>query len=88
MMTVSLTADLEEYVKTKIQSGQFNSPGEIVRAGLQLLQEQDALRQIKLEQLRKDIAVGIEAADRGELISSEDVFRELYQRNREAAGKK
>ncbi len=88
MMTVSLTADLEEYVKTKIQSGQFNSSGEIVRAGLQLLQEQDALRQIKLEQLRKDIAVGIEAADRGELISSEDVFRELYQRNREAAGKK
>ena len=67
MITVALPADLEEYVNAKVQSGQFNSSGEIIRAGIQLLQEQDMLRQIKLEQLSKDIAIGIEAADRGEV---------------------
>ena len=67
MITIALPADLEEYVHAKVQSGQFNSSEEIIRAGIQLLQEQDLLRQIKLEQLRKDIAIGIEAADRGEV---------------------
>ena len=67
MTTVALTADLEEYVNAKVQSGQFNSFGEVVRAGIQLLQEQDMLRQIKLEQLRKDLMVAVEQADRGEV---------------------
>ena len=67
MMTVSLPSEMEELVNAKIQSGQYHSAGEVVREGLRLLQEQDMLRQIKLEQLRKDIAIGIEAADRGEL---------------------
>lgn len=67
MMTVSLPAEMEELVNAKIQSGQYHSAGEVVREGLRLLQEQDTLRQIKLEQLRKDIAIGIEASDRGEV---------------------
>ena len=66
-MTIALSSEMEEYVKAQVQSGQFNSSGEVIRAGLQLLQEHDALRQIRLERLRKDIAIGIEAADRGEL---------------------
>lgn len=88
MMTIALPAELEELVNARIRSGRFNSSGEVIRAGLQLLHEQETLRQIKLEQLRSDIAVGLRAEERGELISSEDVFRELYQRNQDAAGKK
>ena len=87
-MTISLSSELEEIVNASVRSGQFNSSGEVIRAGLQLLQEQNTLRQIRLEQLRSEIAVGLQAEERGELISSEDVFRELYQRNREAAGRK
>lgn len=67
MLNISLPSEMEELVNAKIQSGQYHSAGEVVCEGLRLLQEQDMLRQIKLEQLRKDIAVGIEAADRGEL---------------------
>ena len=88
MMTVALSADLEEIVNAGIQSGQFNSKGEVIREGLRLLQEQNMLRQIKLEQFRREVAIGVEAADRGELIPAEEVFQELYQRNREAAGQK
>ena len=76
MMTVALSPELEEIINANVQSGQFNSSGEVIRAGLQLLQEQNTLRQIKLEQLRKDIAIGIEAADRGEVapLDVEDVI--------------
>ncbi len=87
-MTISLSSELEEIVNASVRSGQFNSSGEVIRAGLQLLQEQNTLRQMKLEHLQSEIAVGLQAEERGELISSEDVFRELYRRNQEAAGRK
>ncbi len=67
MMTVALPSELEEIVNARIQSGQYQSPGEVVREGLRLLQEQEMLRQIKLEQLRKDLMVAVEQADRGEV---------------------
>ena len=32
------------------------------------MQDQDALRQIKLERLRKEVAIGVEEAERGEVV--------------------
>ena len=66
-MTATLPEDLEEYVKAKVQSGEYPSAVEVIRAGLHLLEDQETLRQIRLERLRKEIAVGIEQADRGEV---------------------
>ena len=81
MMTIALPSELEEIVNAKIQSGQYSSSGEVIRAGLQLLNEQDTLRQIKLEHLRKDISVGVEQADRGDLapLDAEDIIRRGMQ---------
>lgn len=78
MMTIALSSELEELVKAKIQSGQYHSAGEVIREGLRLLEEKDALRQIKLEQLRKDIAVAAEAEKRGEVapLDIEAIIRE------------
>ena len=88
MMTVSVPAEMEDLVNAKIKSGQYHSAGEVVREGLRLLQEQDTLRQMNLEQLRRDVAVGLESEARGEFIPAEEVFQELYQRNQEAAGRR
>jgi len=86
MMTIALPSELEELVNAKIQSGQYHSAGEVIREGLRLLEEKDALRQIKLEQLRKDIAVGLEQADRGELapLDVEDIIARGKKRLAEA----
>ncbi len=66
-MTTTLSDDLEGYVKAKVQSGEYSCISEVVRAGLHLLQDQDTLRQIRLERLRKEIAIGLEAEARGEV---------------------
>lgn len=60
-MTVTLHGDLEEYVNAKVQSGEYPCVSEVIRTDLHLLQDQDTFRQIKLEHLRKDIAIGLEA---------------------------
>lgn len=65
-MNVSLTPELEELVNEKVKSGLYNSASEVVREGLRLLREQDELRKLKLEELRREIKKGIESLDRGE----------------------
>lgn len=66
-MNVSLTPELEELVKQKVESGMYSSASEVVREALRLFKDQETLRQIRLEELRKEIAIGIEQANRGEV---------------------
>ena len=82
-MHVSLTTRLEEYVREKVESGLYNSNSEVVREALRLMGERDRLREIRLDELRKEIQIGIDQADRGELIPGNEVFRQLKKRNQE-----
>jgi len=66
-MNVSLTPELEQLVSDKVKSGLYNSASEVVREALRLLKEQDALKAYRLEELRREIAVGIEQANRGDV---------------------
>ncbi len=81
-MTATLSGELEEFVNAQVQSGEYPSALEVIRAGLYLLEDQNALRQIKLERLRKEIAIGLEAAARGEVapLDVEDIIKRGRQR--------
>lgn len=81
-MNVSLTPALEKLIREKVKTGLYNSASEVIREALRLLEEQDRLRRMKLNDLRKDIAVGIAQADRGELVEGKEVFRKLRARNK------
>lgn len=83
-MNVSLTPELEKYVQEKVKSGKYLSASEVVREALRLLQEQDQIRQLRLEKLRSEIALGIEQLDRGEGIDGKEVFARLRQKIRKA----
>lgn len=84
-LRIVLPPDLEEWVKAKVQSGQYNSVSEVIHHALYLLQDQDTLRQIKLERLRKEIADSVEAAERGELapLDVEDIIARGKKRSAE-----
>jgi len=60
-MNISLTPHLEEMIRAKIASGSYNSASEVVREALRLLEEEDQLRSLKMERLRKDIQEGLES---------------------------
>ncbi len=66
-MNVSLTPELEQYINKKVESGLYQTASEVVREGLRLLKDKEELHQRKLEELRREIQVGIDQADRGEL---------------------
>ncbi len=64
-MTIHLSADREQIVRSFLQAGQFASEDEVIDEALRLLQERE--KQATLAALQRDIALGIEQAERGEL---------------------
>ncbi|WP_300585086.1 type II toxin-antitoxin system ParD family antitoxin [Marivita sp.] len=45
-MNVSLTPQLEEFVRRKVESGLYNNASEVIREGLRLLIERDAAKEL------------------------------------------
>jgi antitoxin ParD1/3/4 len=80
-MDISLSPDLEQLVHEKVASGSYSSASEVVREALRLLQQHDQLQSVRLAELKREIAKGIEAADRGEFVPAEEVFQELRALN-------
>lgn len=60
-MNVNLTPQLEELVRAKVDSGMYNSASEVVREALRLMDEQDRLRQVRLEDLRREVRKGLDS---------------------------
>lgn len=60
-MNVNLTPQLEEFVRSKVTSGMYGSASEVVREALRLMDEKDQLRQLKLEELRREIRKGLDS---------------------------
>ena len=57
-MNVSLTPKLENFVKAKVKTGDYNNASEVVREAVRLLQAQDASRKIELAALKRAIRDG------------------------------
>ena len=51
----------EGFVTQLVASGRYASASEVLRDGLRLLEEQENLRQAKLDAVRRDIAEGIDS---------------------------
>ena len=65
-MNISLTPELEKMIQEKVRKGMYHSASEVVRDALRLFQEREQLYAIRLEELRKEIAIGEAELDRGE----------------------
>ena len=85
-MNVSLTPELEQLVTSKVQSGRYQSASEVIREGLRLLDDQDRLRAVQLEEVRRKIQVGLDQLDRGEGIPCDQVLAELKQKSAASRG--
>lgn len=80
--TISLSPKLADLVDEKVASGDYDSAGEVVRAGLHLLDQHDRLQNAKLEALKTDIQVGLDDLENGRTQSADEVFAELRERSR------
>ena len=68
MAQIQAPAELEAFVQRLIVSGSYASYEEVVEDALRLLKDQTEHDEARLDQLRKQIAVGLEQAERGESV--------------------
>jgi antitoxin ParD1/3/4 len=75
-MNVSLTPQLEAMIRQRVESGRYNNASEVVREALRLLDER-----AQLEHLRSLVLVGLEQAQRGELVEfTPELFEDIDRR--------
>jgi antitoxin ParD1/3/4 len=79
-MNVSLTPELEAMIRQQVDTGRYNNASEVVREALRLLDEHQ-----RRQHLRSLLAVGLEQAQRGELVEFtpelvEDIARRAKER--------
>jgi len=78
--TIDLAPDLERFVRSIVASGLYHSVNEVVQEALWLLKERESFLDLSPEEARERIAVGLQQADRGELLDGEAVFQEIEGR--------
>ena len=64
-MNVSLTHNLEDYVKSKVDSGRYSSASEVIREGLRALQE---------KKIDSKIKAGLKQVEKGQTVLMDDDF--------------
>ena len=82
-MNVNLGPVLDQFVSDLLKTGLYQSQSEVLREGLRLLKEREELKQLRLAELRKEIAIGSAEADRGEFVDGKEVFAEIRKRSAE-----
>jgi antitoxin ParD1/3/4 len=76
-MNLSLTPEVEQFIQIQLESGKYATAEEVVLAGIKLLEEQEKIYKERLEELKREIMIGIEASERGEVIDGEEFFQKM-----------
>jgi antitoxin ParD1/3/4 len=81
----TLGSHLEGLVRRLVESGRYASASEVVRDGLRLLEQREALHAAKLEALRADITAGLAAGPSAPL-DMDEIKAEAHQRRAASGG--
>lgn len=77
-LSVTVTPQMAQMIREKVESGQYASASEVIRAGLRALQYEEEERAERLEAIKARIRASIE--DPGPGYSNEEVFAEVRAR--------
>ncbi|MDR3773816.1 MAG: type II toxin-antitoxin system ParD family antitoxin [Terracidiphilus sp.] len=77
---INLTPEMDQYVASRIESGQYANASEVLRAGLRVLERSELEDQVKLEALRAAVLAGEESG-----VAEGDVIGEVRERIRRRA---
>ena len=81
-MNLSLTPQLEQFIRERAESGDYNNASEVVREAIRVFKRTEEESALKLKQLRAAVQVGDEATAGGDSISfrSDKELAEFFDR--------
>ncbi|MFM2296287.1 MAG: hypothetical protein RLZZ350_2700 [Verrucomicrobiota bacterium] len=87
-MTVTLTAEQEQFVAEQVGNGHYRSAADVVTQSLGMLRAQEEFIRSNAAELRDKIAVGLAQIRRGETVDGKTAIQNLREklRQRELGG--
>jgi len=82
-MNVSLTPELEEFIRKKLATGMYKNAAEVVREGLRLLADEDQWK----ARTRRKIAEGMVELRAGQVVDGKPAVKKLLGDLRKRHGK-
>ena len=82
-MNISLTPELEEAVKRKVESGLYNNASEVIREALRIAHRQEQ----ENDWLKREAAIGYAQLEADEVtrVNSKDEFKKLIRCQKDSA---
>lgn len=78
-LAVNVPEELGNFIEASVAAGDFAGHNELIAQALYSFRDQHELDRIKLERLRKDIQVGLDQIERGEVVTDFDAGEFLGQ---------
>ena len=75
-MNITLTPEQEKFIAERMSRGDYSSPEKIVEEGLKLVQAKEEY-QGRLVELRREIQIGVDQINRGEVLDGREVMDRL-----------
>jgi len=79
-MNISFTPELEQFIQSQVASGKYASIEDMIVAGIKLLEEREYIYQGRFEELQREIMIGVEASESGEVVDGEVGFNQIKQK--------
>jgi putative addiction module CopG family antidote len=82
-MIISLPPELEAFAHQQIAAGKYTSIEEVLVDGMRALVDREAITQSRLEELRQELQIGVDALERGESQDLDTAIDTLRQKMRQ-----
>lgn len=76
-MDISLTPNIERIIRNKVAEGIYNSLNEAINVTLGIALNGSCISQEELDNLNKDIQIGIDAANAKDLYDAQEFLKEI-----------
>ena len=80
-MDISLTPNIERLLRNKVAEGVYNSLNEAINVTLSIALDGSCISQEELDNLNRDIQLGIDDADTGNLSNAFEFLKEIGANN-------
>ena len=80
-MTVTLTPDQEKFIEERMNKAGYSSPEKVLEEGLRLIEAKEEYER-RLIELRREIQIGIDQINRGEVVDGREAIAEILEKNR------
>ncbi len=81
MKTIQLTPEIEALVNRHVKSGRYGDYLAVIQEGLRLLGERERIYQGRFEELKKEVAMGVEDLKQGRKVDGREVIQRLKVKN-------